>query len=116
MRHSVTIAVRRGGGAPGLAPWVPAAFLEPLPRGHVQLALQLGGGLLAVDEVAESAADAAIAAVESAAGLPEVGDRGQFAVDGAAGVPAIAESVASLLGVLLVLEPDVDVADEIWSG
>jgi hypothetical protein len=67
-----------------------------------------------VDEVAEAAADAALAAVEAAARLAEVGDGGQLAVDGAARVPAAVERVAGLLRVLFVLEAHVDVADEIW--
>ena len=65
-------------------------------------------------EVAETAANAALARVQATAGLAEVGDGGEFAVDGAAGVPARVERVACLLGVLLVLEAHVDVADEVW--
>lgn len=66
-----------------------------------------------MDEVAEAATDAALAAVEAAAGLAEVGDGAQLAVDGAGGVPAAVEVVAGLLGRLLVLEAGVDVADEV---
>ena len=62
-------------------------------------------------EIAEAAADAALAAVEPAAGLAEVGDGRELAVDGAGGVPAAVEGVAGLLGGILVLEAGVDVAD-----
>ena len=62
-------------------------------------------------EVAEAAADAPFAAVEPAAGLAEVGDGRELAVDGAGGVPAAVEGVAGLLGRVLVLEAGVDVAD-----
>jgi len=41
-----------------------------------------------VYEVAEAATDAALAGVKTAAGFAEVGDGGELAVDGAAGVPA----------------------------
>lgn len=41
-----------------------------------------------MDEVAEAAADAALARIEAAAGLAEVGDGTEFAVYGARGVPA----------------------------
>jgi hypothetical protein len=99
---------------PAHAPLVATPLLQPLARAHVQIAVQLGGGLLPVDEVAEAAADAALAAVEATARLAEVGDGGQLAVDGAARVPAAVERVAGFLRVLFVLEAHVDVADEIW--
>ena len=101
-------------GAPAHAPLIAAPLLEPLARAHVQIAVQLGGGLLPVDEVAEAAAHAALAAVEAAARLAEVGHGGQLAVDGAPRVPAAVERVAGFLRVLFVLEAHVDVADEIW--
>jgi len=41
-----------------------------------------------MDKVAEAAAHAALAAVEPAAGLAEVGHGRELAVDGARGVPA----------------------------
>lgn len=66
-----------------------------------------------MDEIAEAAAHAALAAVEAAAGLAEVGDGAQLAIDGARGVPARVEVVAGLLGRLLVLEASVDVADQV---
>ena len=66
-----------------------------------------------MNEVAEAAADAAFARVEPATRLAEVGDGGQLAIDGAAGVPARVEAVAGLLRVFFVLEAHVDVADEI---
>lgn len=69
-----------------------------------------------MDEIAEAAADAALAAVQPAAGLSKVGDGAEFAVDGAAGVPAGVELVAGLLGRVLVLEAGVDVADEVVVG
>jgi len=48
-------------------------------------------------EVAEAAADAALAAVQPAARLAEVGDGRELAVDGARGVPARVQGVAGLL-------------------
>ena len=66
-----------------------------------------------MNEVAEAAAHTAFATVESAARLAEVGHRGEFAVDGAAGVPARVEGVACFLGVVFVLEAGIDVADEV---
>lgn len=62
-------------------------------------------------EIAEAASDAAFAAVEAAAGFTEVGDGGEFAVDGAGGVPAGVEGVAGLLSRVFVFEARVDVAD-----
>lgn len=107
---------RRGRWAPRHAPGVSATLLQPLPRAHVEIAIEFGGGLLAMNEVAESAAHAAFARVEAAARLAEIGDGGQLAVDGAAGVPARVEAVAGLLRVLFVLEAHVDVPDEICDG
>lgn len=66
-----------------------------------------------MNEVAEAAADTAFAAVETTAGLAEIGDGREFAVDGAAGVPARVERVAGFLRVFFVLEAHVDVADEV---
>ena len=93
------------------APLVPPALPQPLLGAQLELALELRARLLAVDEVAEAAADAALAAVEPAAGFPEVGHGRELAVDGAGGVPAAVEGVAGLLGRVLVFEPGVDVAD-----
>lgn len=105
-----------GARAPRHALGVAAAHLEPLLGGEHELAVELGRGVLAVDEVAEAAADAALARVEAAAGLAEVGDGAELAVDGAAGVPAAVELVAGGLGRVLVLEAGVDVADEVVVG
>ena len=69
-----------------------------------------------MDEVAEAAADAALAAVEPAAGFAEVGHGRELAVDGAGGVPAAVEGVAGLLGRVFVFEARVDVADEVCGG
>jgi hypothetical protein len=64
-----------------------------------------------VDEVAEAAADAALARVQTATGLAEIGHGRELAVDGARGVPARVQRVTGLLGRVFVLEPGVDVAD-----
>lgn len=95
---------------------VAAAHAKPLLSGEKELALEVGRGVLAVDEVAEAAADAALAAVEAAAGLAEVGDGAQLAVDGPSGVPARVELVAGALGRVLVLEARVDVAHQVVVG
>lgn len=102
-----------GRGRPADAAGVAPALLEPLLGAERQLAVELVAGVLAVDEVAEAAADAALARVEAAAGLAEVGDGAELAVDGARGVPAAVELVAGGLGRLLVLEAGVDVADQV---
>jgi hypothetical protein len=104
---------RRGRGAPGHAPGVAAALVQPLAGAHVEVAVEFGRGLLAMDKVAEAAAHAALARVEATTRLAEVGHWRQFAVDGAAGVPARVERVARFLRILLVLEAHVDVADEV---
>ena len=95
---------------------VAAAHLKPFLGGELELALEIGRGVLAVDEVAEAAADAALTRVEAAAGLAEIGDGAQLAVDGAAGVPARIKLVAGALGRVLVLEARVDVADQVVVG
>lgn len=69
-----------------------------------------------MDEVAEAAAHATLAAVQPTTGLAEVRDGAELAVDGAAGVPAGVEGVAGGLGRVLVLEARVDVADEVVVG
>lgn len=67
-----------------------------------------------MNEVAEAAANTALARVEAAAGFAEVGHGRQFAVDGARGVPAGVEGVAGFLGRVFVFEACVDVADEVY--
>jgi hypothetical protein len=104
---------RRRRGTPRHAPRIATTLLEPLARAHVQLAIQLGTRFLAMDKVAEAAAHAALARVEATTRLAEVRHGRQFAVDGAAGVPARVEGVARFLRVFFVLEAHVDVADEI---
>lgn len=99
--------------APAHAPLIAASLLKPLPRAHIQIAVQLRRRLLPVNEVAEAAADAALAAVEATARFSEIGDGRQLAVDGATGVPARVERVAGFLRVFFVLEAHVDVADEV---
>jgi len=66
-----------------------------------------------MDEVAESTPYTALPAVQPTTRLSEIGHGGQFAVDGARGVPAGVEGVAGGLGRVFVLEARVDVADEI---
>lgn len=65
-----------------------------------------------MNEVAEASSDTALATVEPAAGLPKVRDGGELAVYGPSGVPSGVEVVAGLLGVLLVFEAGVDIANE----
>jgi len=101
---------RRGAGD---TPLVTAPLAEPLLCAELDFAVQLGAGLLAMNEVAEATTDTALATVQSAARFSEVGDGRQFAVDGSAGVPAAVEGVAGGLGAVFVLESGVDVADEI---
>lgn len=69
-----------------------------------------------MNKVAESAAHTALSRIQSTTGLAEVGDGAEFAVDGAAGVPAGIEFVAGLLSGFFVLEARVDVAYEICCG
>jgi hypothetical protein len=66
-------------------------------------------------EIAEPSTHTALATVEPAAGLTEVGDGGEFAVDGSAGVPARVEGVACFLSVVLIFEACIDIADKILS-
>lgn len=98
---------------PAHTPLVPTPQLQPLLGAKGQVAVQLLARVLAVNKVAEAAADAALARVEAAAGLAEVGDGAELAVDGAAGVPAGVELVAGLLRGFLVFEARVDVAYEV---
>ena len=107
------LSLNRWRGTPAHAPGIPAPLLQPLPRAHVHVAVQLGARLLPVYEIAEAAADAALARIQATTGLAEIRHGGKFAVDGATCVPARVERVAGLLRVFLVLEADVDVADQI---
>jgi len=93
-------------------PLIAAPHFQPLFSREAQIPIQLGTGFLAMDEVAESGADASLSTIEATARFPEVGDGGEFAVDGPGGVPAGVEGVAGLLRAVFVLEAGVDVADE----
>lgn len=95
---------------------VAAAQLEPLLCAESDFAIKLFAGVLAMDKVAEAAADAALARVEATASFTEVGDGAQFAIYGSGGVPSAVEFIASLLSGIFVFETSVDIADEICSG
>lgn len=112
-KTSIPLPRRLRARTPRRAALVPAARLQPLLHAELELAVQLRRRLLAVDEVAEAAAHAALARVEAAARLAEIRHGRQLAVDGARGVPARVERVARLLRRVLVLEARVDVADEV---
>jgi hypothetical protein len=73
---------------PTRAPLIPAPLSKPLLGAKLQLALQLVTGILAMNEVAESASHTAFPAIEPAACFAEVRHGRQLAVDGARGVPA----------------------------
>lgn len=90
---------------------IPAPLPQPFLCRELQLALQLRTRFLAMNEIAEPAADAALAGVEPAAGFAEVGDGREFAVDGAGGVPSAVQRVAGCLRRVFVFETGVDVAD-----
>ncbi len=64
-------------------------------------------------EITEPSTHTALAAVEPAAGFTEVGDGGEFAIDGPASVPARVEGVARFLSVILIFEACIDIADKI---
>lgn len=66
-----------------------------------------------MDEVAETASHTSLARVEATTSFAEIRHGGEFAIDGARGVPSAVELVAGLLGGFLVLEAGVDIADEI---
>ena len=87
--------------------------LEPLLRRQLQLALQLGTGILAVNKIAEPAAHTSFARVQSTACLAKICYRTQLAVDWPRGVPPRVEVLAGLGRVLLVLEASVHVADQV---
>jgi len=101
---------------PRHTPLIPPTLPQPLLRAQLQLPLQLGARILAMYEVAEAAAHAALARVQAAARLAEVGHGRELAVDGARGVPPAVERVAGLLRRVLVLEARVHVADQICLG
>lgn len=111
---SISLPRRFGTGTPTRTPLVAAAHAQPLLRAQLQLAVQLITRVLAVDEVAEAAAHTALAAVQPAAGLAEIGDGRQLAVDGARGVPARVQRIACLLRAVFVLESRVHVSDQIF--
>lgn len=67
-----------------------------------------------MDEIAETTTNAAFARIQATAGLAEIGNGAEFAVDGSGSVPPAIELVAGFLGRLFVLEAGVDVADEIF--
>ena len=109
--ESIPLPRRLRARAPSYAPVVPASHLQPLFGGEFELPFQFRAGLLAVDEIAKARAHASFAAVQSAAGLAEIRDGTEFAVDRSSGVPARVQGVAGRLGGVFVFEARVDVAD-----
>ena len=92
---------------------VATALTQPLLRRKLQLSVQLWRRLLAVNEVAETAAHTPIAAVQSAACLPEIRNRTQLAVDRSSRIPSAVQALARRLCRILVLEPRVHIADQV---
>jgi hypothetical protein len=109
----IVLELLRWRRTPAHTPLVATPLLQPLACAHIQLPVKLGCRLLAMDEIAKAAADATLTAIEPTTGLAEIGDGREFAVDGAAGVPAAVEGVTGFLAVFFVLEAYVDVANEI---
>ena len=68
-----------------------------------------------MDKVAEAAAHAALARVETTTGFAEVGYGAELAVDRAAGVPPAVERVEGFLGRVFVFEAGVDVSYKVCS-
>jgi len=65
-----------------------------------------------MDEIAEAASHATLAAIQPAARFAEIRDRRELAVDGPRRVPARVQRVAGFLRAVFVFESCVDVADE----
>jgi hypothetical protein len=64
-------------------------------------------------KIAEATSDTAFATIEATTRFSKIGDRGELAIDGSAGIPARVESVAGFLRVIFVFESCVDIADEV---
>jgi len=89
-----------------------------VPSAHapaVQLVTQLPTDRLQMHKVAESRPGAFSSLVLPAASLAEIGDGGQLSIDRSSSKPSIVEVVDGLVGILLPLELDVDVADQVVS-
>jgi hypothetical protein len=65
-----------------------------------------------MNEVTETASNAALSTIEPTTGFAEIRNGGELAVDGPGGVPAGIERVAGFLGRIFVFEARVDVADQ----
>jgi len=65
-----------------------------------------------MNEIAESTSYAALATVQPAARLSEVGDRREFAVYGARSIPARVQLVAGFLCGVFVFKPRIDVSNK----
>jgi len=92
---------------------IATALTQPLLRSELQLSVQFWRRLLAVNEVAETAAHTSVAAVQPAACFPKVRDRAQLAVDRSTCVPSTVQALARRLCRILVLEPRVHVANQV---
>ena len=99
--------------APADTALVATALSQPLLRRKLQLSVQLRRRLLAVNEVAETAAHTSIAAVQPATCLPEVRNRAQLAIDRPSCVPPAVQALTRGLCRILVLEARVHVADKV---
>jgi hypothetical protein len=98
---------------PTHTPLITTPLLKPFARAHIELAVQLSGRFLAMYEVAETAANAPFAAVETTTSFAKIGDRRKFAVNRATSIPATVERIARFLAVFFVLEAHVHVANKI---
>jgi hypothetical protein len=109
--HLIPLPRRFRARTPRHTPLIPTPQPQPLLRTQLQLSVQFGTRILPMNEIAESTSNTALPAVQPTAGLAEIGDGRELAVDGACGVPAGVQRVAGLLCGVFVLEACVDIAD-----
>jgi hypothetical protein len=64
-----------------------------------------------MNEIAETASDTSLPAIQPTARFAEIRDGGELAVDGAGGVPAAVECIAGFLCGVFVFEACVDVTN-----
>jgi len=100
------------GRAPREASRIPPPKLQPLLHTQLQLPLQILTWFFPMDEVAESTPDTPFPRVQSTTSFSEIGNRTELAIYRSSRVPPRIERIACSLCGFFVLEPGVDVADE----
>lgn len=113
LAYLVSLSRRLGTRAPAHASLVTASLLQPLLRANPQLPLQFRARFLPMYEIAKATSYTPLPTIQPTASLPKVRHRAQLTVYRPRSIPPTIQRIARRLRRVLVLEPRVDVPNQV---